>query len=483
MSDFLNKFSKENYEKEEPKKSEEPKAQSSKPVEPTETATETHAVETEVEVVDNGDEVIVVETIEEVPDKKETLQDLKRQDATSKDDEEVEIDPTYKNKKKKQRLIIAAVVTALIIVSGLFYYFTSYVTLPSFVDKPIAELQEWSREYKMKIDVTEAYSIEKDKGVILSQETPADKKIKKGSTIYVTASMGADPDETVPLADFSKMKLDEIQAWVDTNRMDNIKVIQEYSDTIAKNEFIRVDIRDKEVTADKFKRKNGANIYVSKGKEEFEKNIKVPNFKGKSKGEVEAWHKEQKFVSEFTYEEVYDDKVDAGMIISQSLSEDTMVAKDAPMHFVISKGKAAYVPDYSGMSLAEFQANQGGSGVSATLKEWYSESYSYGTFLEQSVAAGTNIIDSPETVVYVYYSIGRPYLGKVTGMNEGELAKFFYDFREKGANITYSVIYKNSCEPKGTVFEVDRENQFISMNDHIYLAISNGTGTGCTPGQ
>ncbi|WZU03098.1 PASTA domain-containing protein [Erysipelothrix sp. D19-032] len=161
--------------------------------------------------------------------------------------------------------------------------------------------------------------------------------------------------------------------------------------------------------------------------------MKVPDFKGKTKTDVEAWYKDKKFISEFVYEEGYDDKLEVGMIISGGNDSDTQVGKDDVLTFVVSKGKAIYVPDFSQISMGEFKENPP-TGVNAMLKEWYS-GYAYGTFLEQSIPAGTNIAGTQDASVKVYYSIGKPYVGDLVGMKENDLASLISMHLEIAAQI------------------------------------------------
>lgn len=482
MSDFLKKFSQENYDQTTQKEKLDAHASQTKTVQPEpeqlvddtlQQSQETESLINDTDAPMNEADVLVdLEGEDEAPTK--SLDEYKREDANESKDEEVEIDDGYKARKRKQYLFIGAGVTVALIIGFILFHFMTTVKYPNFVGKPVTEFQQWAKGNSIKAEVTEEYSLVDDTGVIMKQATSEGKRVKKGSTQGLVVSKGADPQQVVPLPDVASMNETEINKWVKDNKMENIKVVQEYSTDVEKGKFIRHEIRDKDVTPETLKRKDTVTIFVSKGAEVFSKDIKVPDFKGKTKADVEAWHKEKKFVSDFVYEEGYDDKLEVGMIISQGTAVDTQVSKDESLTFVVSKGKAIYVPDFSQISMGEFKDNPP-TGVNATLKEWYS-GYAYGTFLEQSIAPGTNIAGTQDTSVKVYYSIGKPYVGELIGMKENELAAYFYAFRDRGANISYSVSYvkPGGCEPKGTVVGATKYSQYVAMEDHVSLTVSNG---------
>lgn len=473
MSDFLKKFSQENYEKT-TNQEKETHANDEKLDDNTLNST---PIDSEMEQkYEDTTEIEIAKPALETETTRKSLDDYKREDASdSKGDEEVEIDDTYKARKRKQYMMIGAGVTTALILGFILFYFMTTVKYPNFVGKPVTEFQQWAKENSIKAAITEEYSLVDDTGIIMKQVTSEGKRVKKGSTQELVVSKGADPQQVVPLPDLTAMNESEINTWVKENKMENIKVVQEYSTDVAKGKFIRQEIRDKDVTPETLKRKDTVTIFVSKGAEVYTKDIKVPDFKGKTKTDVEAWYKDKKFISEFVYEEGYDDKLEVGMIISQGTAPDTQVGKDDVLTFVVSKGKAIYVPDFSQISMGEFKENPP-TGVNAMLKEWYS-GYAYGTFLEQSIPAGTNIAGTQDVSVKVYYSIGKPYVGDLVGMKENELAAYFYAFRDRGANISYSVSYVSpaGCEPKGTVVGASKYSQYVAMEDHVSVTVSNGS--------
>jgi len=209
----------------------------------------------------------------------------------------------------------------------------------------------------------------------------------------------------------------------------------------------------------------------------FEKNIQVPDFKNKTKSEVELWITDKGFINKAIFEEIYHDEKQADEVISQSINPGEKVSRDDIITFEISKGKAIKAPDYSQTEMVSFDTvNTHGAHVIS--KEIYTMTYAYGAFVEQSVPAGTMMNDNPELTIVVYYSIGKPFIKDLVGQSEGDLPAFFYEFKGKGANLEYNTYYISDCAPKGTVVNASKNNEFLNTEDVIDVYVSTGS-QGC----
>ena len=82
----------------------------------------------------------------------------------------------------------------------------------------------------------------------------------------------------VSLTDFMKMNNHQAERWIKENKAENPSLIEEYSDTIEKGKPIRSEITNAEVTPETYQRKDPAKVYFSKGKQTYQKDIKVPDF-------------------------------------------------------------------------------------------------------------------------------------------------------------------------------------------------------------
>lgn len=479
MSDFLNQFTKENYDREKMRIKD-------KLEDDVKTVDTTKTKNTDLKETPLQEKEVVSQTIQEA--REESLQTeiitpeiIKEEHQEERDyirDEETEIDPGYK-KKQRNKFIIIGVCAALAIFSiGAIYLNSSRVNMPDFVKVPKQEVVTWASKNKMQVIYDEEFSLEYEEDIIMEQSVEAKTKVKKGSDLRMVVSKGANPDEQVTIPDFSKMKASEIETWVSDNKMRYVQVEYVFSNDVEKDTFMKFEITDKDVSKDKFLRKNKAVITISKGEETYEKNILVLNFKGKSKEEIEQWHKEKEFVSKFTFDEAYDDKIPEGVMISQSAEVGSKVAKNDVINFTISKGKAILAASYYGSELSTFDTVPS-NGAMAISKEWYSMDLPYGAFISQSIGAGTVLNDSPDAIIIVYYSIGQPYIKGIEDLTEGDLPQYFYEYQSKGANITYSVSRISDCAQKGSVVRASKSNEYVSTSEHITVYISDGTGTKC----
>ena len=470
MSDFLSKFNKDKYDdlvNEQEDKNEKDKN--------TDNQEETEPQQKQEELGFAG------EMEESVPKHETPL----RSDPTSSRsshrrdaEEEVEIDLDYRRKKRlRMWMIITGSVLACILIFFI-YYILVHVTVEDFVDQPIAEARDWAKENDVEIELEQEYNMEYDANQIISQSVPAGDKIRKGKTLQLISSLGPDPEDVIPLADFSVMSQVEAASWIDENKAENLQMVTEYSDDIEEGTFIKLTIKDTGIDESEYQRKDGAAVYYSRGKEVFEKNINIPDFTGTAKEEVEKWAETNEI--EMTYEEADSDTIEAGNIISQSQAADEKIAKRDKMQVVVSVGKATVVPNFWGLTTEEAATNY--PDLNVTVKQAFNSEAAYGTLISQSVAADTKLTEKDDKNVTVTYSQGRPYLKDFRGQLEGDLPRLFYEeYQSKGANIKYIVKFVDSPEVKGTVVCMSKFNEFVPMTYTVEISISNNTSAPPSP--
>ena len=473
MSDFLSKFNKDKYDdlvnEKEDKEIKDKKEEKSVKQEKIETQRK------------QEEQASAAESEETVPERNTPLKSesnssrsSRRQDA----EEEVEIDQDYRKKKRRRMwLIISGTVLACVLIFFI-YYMLVHVKVENFVDKPVSEARAWASENDVEVELAQEYSMEYDANQIISQSVSPGEKIRKGKTLQLTSSLGADPEEVIPLVDFSEMTHEEAQTWIDENKAENLQMVTEYSDDIEEGGFIQFSIRDSNIDESEYKRKDSAAVYYSKGKEVFEKNINIPDFAGVAKEEVEKWAETNEI--EMTYEESDSDTIEAGNIISQSEAPDEKIAKRDKMKVVVSLGEATEVPNFGELTPEEAVANY--PDLLVTVKHKFSTDVSYGTLISQSVEAGTKLTDKDNKNITVTYSEGSPYLRDFRGQLEGDLPRLFYEeYHSKGADINYIVKYVDSPEVKGTVVDMGVFNEFVRMTYTVEIRISNNASAAPNP--
>ncbi|MBP2078752.1 PASTA domain-containing protein [Oceanobacillus polygoni] len=398
----------------------------------------------------------------------------RREDA----EEEVEIDLDYRKKKRlRMWLIISGAVLACMLIFFI-YYMLVHVKLEKFVDKPVAEARAWAKENDVEIELTQEYSMEHDANQVISQSVSEGDKIRKGKTLQLTSSLGADPEEVIPLVDFSEMSQTEAESWIEENKAENLQIVTEYNDDIEEGIFIKFTIKDSGIEESEYQRKDSAAVYYSRGKEVFEKNITIPDFTGTTKEEVEKWVETNEI--DMTYEEADSDSVEAGNIISQSEAADEKIAKRDKMKVVVSLGKATVVPNFGELTAEEAAINY--PDINVTVRQAFHADIAYGKLISQSVETGTKLTEKDDKNVTVTYSQGRPYLHDFRGQLEGDLPRLFYEqYQSKGADINYIAKYVYSPEVKGTVVDMHKFNEFVPMKFTVEVHISNNTSAPPNP--
>lgn len=461
MSDFLSKFNKDNYEDLVNEQTDD-------------TSKDKEAVEHEEERTTVDD----IETTSEQDTSAEPESSISRSVRRQHVEEDVEIDPDYRKKKRRRLwMIISGSVLAGLLIFWI-YYMLVHVTVEDFVDQPVSEARAWGKENDIEIQLEQEHSMEYDANQIIAQSVPAEKKIRKGKTLELTSSLGPDPDDVIPLADFSEMNQEEAMAWIEEHKAENLKIVTEYSDDIDEGSFIKLTINDSGIDESDYRRKDNAALYYSKGEEVFEKDITIPDFTEKPKEEVEEWAKKNEI--DITYKEKDSNKIEIGNVISQSEAADEKIAKRDEMEVVISTGKAIVVPNFWGLTPEEASSNY--PDLNVNVKQVYHSEVAYGTLIAQSVEKDTKLTEDDDNQVTVTYSLGRPYLKDYRGQLEGDLAQLFHEeYQSKGADIDYIVKYVDSPEVKGTVVDMSMFNEFVPMTYTVEISISNNSSAPASP--
>ncbi|MGX8851302.1 PASTA domain-containing protein [Amedibacillus sp. YH-ame10] len=374
-------------------------------------------------------------------------------------------------KKRRITMIISLVIILVICISGFFIYQqANKITVPSFaLEKDLNEVEVWAAKNKIELDSTSEFSIKADEGMIISQSKKSGTSVQKGSSFKVVVSKGANPDETVKLPDFTKMKLIEIETWKDKNKANNVTIEKIFNEEVESGKVISVTFKTEGIDGSNYRRKDKLTIIVSKGKEVFEKDIVVPDFKNKSKGEVDTWASEKDVKVE--YVEQGHATIMEGNVISQEIAPKTKIAKNDTIKIVVSKGKISYVPDFSGLDETQATIEATKQNVPITTIKYYHNQVSAGQLISQSLPVGTEV--KGDTVVLIYSS-GKPYIANYDGQDLYVLVQAIREMNAQGANISYEVQEVESEEPKGSIITASAKANFVDIGTKIYVSISKG---------
>ena len=259
------------------------------------------------------------------------------------------------SKSKKPIYLGLMFVFVLILFFG--FNLINRVEIPDMTTWNISEVNAWTKKNKITLIGKQSYDVIIDADNVLSQGIDSGTKVKKNSSIEVTFSKGADPDEPIGFPEIKSMKLEEIQAWIKTNKLSGVNIQYENSNSIEKNTVISVKFVDGD--ASNFIRKNRVKIMVSKGPAELTETLSMPELYGKTKQEVLKWAVDNNV--KVTLEEEYSDYIEANYVISQDIPKDDKFNRTDTVTVQISKGQPITVPNFINLT----------SGEASTLAELY----------------------------------------------------------------------------------------------------------------
>ncbi|AQP52934.1 hypothetical protein CBF34_05925 [Vagococcus penaei] len=215
-------------------------------------------------------------------------------------------------------------------------------------------------------------------------------------------------------------------------------------------------------------------LLVSTQKPEKADLVDLPDFKGKSRADVQSWAKLHRINVTMTNVE---STAPVDTVINQSILPETLVNLNTVLHVTISKKRPQLtVPDYSQKSLSELKADSSRL-KEVTIQERFSETIPYGKLISQLPKKGEviDLDEYPNPLINLVYSIGRPYLPAYFGQMEQDIPCLIErDFTSKGAKVTFQTYDVPSSYSKGSIVEMNKFNQYIPLDFHVKFGISTG---------
>lgn len=249
------------------------------------------------------------------------------------------------------------------------------------------------------------YSTAIEKNRILAQNPVGGSKVKEGDTVYVVMSGG---QEEVMMPDLVGMNEKKAKALIEAQALELDKVEKEYSDVVAKGNVISQSIEANE----RIPLGTKICIVVSKGSiSEETAEIAVPDLCNLTQEEAKTVLKDLKETAGFTFQlgeasHEYNEDVEKGRIISQSLEAGSIVRTDQEIELVISDGpELVVVPDVIYSQKSEAVSTLEGAGFEVTLSEDYSTQVASGNIISQSLEAGTEVAKG--SAVKLVVSLGK----------------------------------------------------------------------------
>ncbi len=366
-------------------------------------------------------------------------------------------------------LVIGLAVLALSSLGALIYRAYSRVQVPNLVGQTLLEVRAWAAKNRLELDVYTLFDLQIASEVVSEQDIAPGTTVRKKSRLGLTVSKGPDPDERLPLPDFAKLTAAEIRAWIDETKAFNVNLVQQYSETVAAGQVIRMEFADAATQKTDFARRDYLAIYLSRGPQPQPREITLPDFYGYTREQVASW--QQANDVRVVLAEAGAEEVPVGLVFEQDPAAGTMVAAQAEVRLLLSLGKGVEIPDYRGVYADDAAAIQ--PQVAVTVRQAYSNEAPYGHLISQSAPAGEMRYGEAMAVTLVY-SLGRPYIGQLTGWMENELPAYFFAFNSKGCSLTYTVAYVDSHNEKGSVVRASRYNEYLWLASDVEIQVSKG---------
>lgn len=253
--------------------------------------------------------------------------------------------------KKRWIVIFLAVVLLALAATGAWYFLAGpgkRVMVPDVTGQEAVVAEKKLSDAGFKVERKEAYSDDVAEGLVIST-TPGHKKVRVGSTVTMTVSLGIEQVEVPAVVELTRE--DAINKMKSARLHPKVK--EEYSETVAENIVISQSIEG----GTKVNHDSSVELVISLGREP----INVPSLANMSRDEAVQALESAGLTAQIT--EDYSDTVPAGQVISQNPENGTLYRGD-PVSVVISKGPPVVkMPRLVGMSESKARATLEGLGL------------------------------------------------------------------------------------------------------------------------
>lgn len=373
-------------------------------------------------------------------------------------------DQGFHQRKIVKMSIIGAAVIIVSILAFFGFRMARSVEVMDFTGMNWNQATQWGLSNGISIQRNDEYNLEFDEGVVFDQQTVAGSTIQRGAVIILDVSLGANMTEVLTLPNFEDMTFAQTNTWRSQMRAVSAITTREAPHaTIPAGQFIELE-HPTNVDLDNFTRRDSLTVYFSSGP----RTMTMPNFVGRTREDVEEWAEDNDLTVRFVEE--IDEEVDAGQVLAQNIAARERFT-DEEIVITVSAGEAVTIPNFAVLAREDITEL---TGMTVVIRERFSTTVPFGRLIEQSIEAGTEFTGETPRVV-VTFSVGRPFMPNLIGQGEETLPQFFFDeFTSRGANITYTIQYVDSYEPRGSITYMSQYAAFIGMNDHIWIHVSRG---------
>ena len=232
------------------------------------------------------------------------------------------------------------------------------IIVPDLSKMTTTEIAKWAVTNNIKINYVEEYNKEYALGEIIKISKNEGDIIQEEDTITITLSKGS---MTMPKV----TNLAEFKLWANSNNI-SYEEVYEYSNTYKSGEIIKTSPSENE----KITENDTIIITISKGK-----SVKVPNFVGLSKTNIQSKCSDLNLSCTFTYGG-YTESTKKDIALKQSKSQGTVVSEGTNVLITLSSGiyEKVTVPSFKGKSKSQITSTCNSLGINCTFK--YNSTYS-----------------------------------------------------------------------------------------------------------
>lgn len=207
--------------------------------------------------------------------------------------------------------------------------------------------------------------------------------------------------------------------------------------------------------------------------------IKIPNVEGKEPLEAESILKEKGFKIESEYKEVYDEKIEEGLVVKTSPVIGSTRTKGTTITLYISLGtNAVKLEDYTGENYIEIKAKLEVQKINVVIeKEDVDDAtlYEDGEIIKQSPEAGTKVVEGDTVTLYIPNILSK-YPNFTSGDYTVDDINAFCDQYKLTCNIEY---VETDEYKEGTIISQNRpEGSVIAAGVTLKIKIASSTSTG-----
>ena len=373
--------------------------------------------------------------------------------------------------KKTIALLSAVGVLAIATIAAVVVLLTlpgKAIQVEDFSGKSVEEIKQWATEKKLAdsqlvIDYEFSDTVEKDK--LISQSIASEQKLNKDSVLTVVFSKGPDPDVEVTLPDFKDMTEEEIEKFVETNKLLDVTYEYAVDEKIEKGKFIKVNVTDTVV-----KRSTMLIFTISQGEDGTGEQIIVPDFSDYTKAKITNWAKANKVT--INWKEEASDKIAKDKVISQDPKAGETIKTGDKITVTLSLGKTVTMKSLAKMSKDEAKKWLNDNGLVGEFSEAYSGSIEYGYVISNTPEKGDV---KQGSTVKVKVSLGKIKLESFIGKKKEDAENFKKKVNNSEANLTFTYSEVESTEAVGTIVSQGYDSgTYLSPGTTVNFQISKG---------